>query len=71
MLTIHCAQVNVNYVLKGVAHKVVLVHCHNFYVNSSAGCISCNTIIVNRQGEQVLIGSPGLHCTQKTGKYLS
>ena len=25
------------------------------YVNSSAGCISCNTIIVNRQGEQVLI----------------
>ena len=25
------------------------------YVNSSAGCISCNTIIVNHQGEQVLI----------------
>ena len=25
------------------------------YVNSSAGCISCNTIIVNRQGEQVLM----------------
>ena len=25
------------------------------YVNSSSGCISCNTIIVNQQEEQVLM----------------
>ena len=53
MSSIHCAQVNVDHVLKGVANTVVLVHYHAYV--TVVLVVYHNTIIVNLQGEQVLI----------------